>query len=48
MLLDIVRLAYDHPVITFIFIIGLAIVASEFRPIAIVKYEQRKDTEEKK
>lgn len=47
MILEIVKLAYEHPGITLLFLFGLAIITAEFRPIAIVKYEPKKDTEEK-
>lgn len=45
MILEIFRLAYENPGTTFLFLLGLAIVAAEFEPVKVVKFEQRKEKE---
>lgn len=47
MLLEIVKIAYDNPATTIFFLLGLALIVGEFRPVAIVKYEPGHEKETK-
>lgn len=43
-MIEIIKLAYEHPVWTGVFLFGLALIAEEFRPVQIVKvYELKKE-----
>ena len=47
MLLEIVSLAYENPVKTMFFLLGIAIIVSEFTPIVILKNDPKPEKEKK-